>query len=249
MSSVSEFQQNSLKPSLKFADGNTKLKNNPHRVWVFDLPAGHSCPGAAACQAFADRETGRILDGAKQQFRCYAASQEAAFSNVRQKRWEHFSALRKLNRAGMAELILRDMPEKALHVRVHSSGDFFSQAYFDAWMDVARARPAVLFYAYTKSLKFVRDTKDGVPENFKLVASLGGKFDYLIDKLGLPRVFVVAHPEVAEDLGLEIDHDDTHAMRADGDFALLIHGAQASGSEMSLAQKRLRDEGIKYGYK
>jgi hypothetical protein len=35
-------------------------------------------------------------------------------------------------------------------VRIHDSGDFFSDEYTQAWLRVMRARPTVLFYAYTK---------------------------------------------------------------------------------------------------
>jgi hypothetical protein len=35
-------------------------------------------------------------------------------------------------------------------VRIHDSGDFFSDAYLQAWLRICRARPWVNFYAYTK---------------------------------------------------------------------------------------------------
>ncbi|HQR46473.1 MAG TPA: hypothetical protein PK598_10730 [Thermoanaerobaculia bacterium] len=37
------------------------------------------------------------------------------------------------------------------HFRLHDSGDFFSPAYVDAWLDVARALPEVSFWAPTRS--------------------------------------------------------------------------------------------------
>ena len=37
-------------------------------------------------------------------------------------------------------------------VRLHDSGDFYSQEYLDAWKAVAKALPDMVFYAYTKSL-------------------------------------------------------------------------------------------------
>lgn len=35
--------------------------------------------------------------------------------------------------------------------RIHESGDFFSEEYIDAWIRIAKARPLVRFYSYTRS--------------------------------------------------------------------------------------------------
>lgn len=68
-------------------------------------------------------------------------------------------------------------------VRVHDSGDFFSDEYTDAWLDIARAVPDVLFYAYTKEVSRFRRMVDGVaPDNFRWLYSMGGRQDSLVDK-------------------------------------------------------------------
>jgi hypothetical protein len=54
----------------------------------------------------------------------------------------------------MGKLISESLPPEATIVRIHVSGDFYSEAYFLAWIDVAKQRPDVKFYAYTKSLHF-----------------------------------------------------------------------------------------------
>ena len=57
---------------------------------------------------------------------------------------------------------------------------------------------------------------------------------------------VVFSEAEAEKLGLEIDHDDSHAARPslrDQDFALLIHGTQPAGSEAAKALKELKGKG------
>ena len=36
-------------------------------------------------------------------------------------------------------------------VRIHASGDFFSNAYVDAWKDIANSCPTVIFWTYTKN--------------------------------------------------------------------------------------------------
>jgi hypothetical protein len=65
----------------------------------------------------------------------------------------------------MTDLILQSLPPGAPVVRVHTGGDFFSQRYFDAWLEVSRQRPQTTFYFYTKSLRYwvarLADVGDG----------------------------------------------------------------------------------------
>jgi hypothetical protein len=65
----------------------------------------------------------------------------------------------------MAALILNSLPTDARLVRLHVSGDFFSDNYFLAWMDVAEVRPEILFYTYTKSLPIWLRNRSTVPAN------------------------------------------------------------------------------------
>jgi hypothetical protein len=155
----------------------------------------------------------------------------------------------------MATLLLTSLSPYAGVVRVHVAGDFFSQAYLDAWLAVARARPRTRFYAYTKALPFWLRRRDelgtgrepGELANFVLTASVGGTHDHLIAGHGLRSARVVFSEDEAADLGLPVDHDDTHAMTHGGDFALLVHGAQPAGSEAAKALSRLWHAG-EYGY-
>ena len=69
-------------------------------------------------------------------------------------------------------------------VRVHDSGDFFSDAYLEAWVHIARCVPDVVFYAYTKEVtrfRRVLPEPDLAPTNFLWVYSLGGLEDDLLD--------------------------------------------------------------------
>ena len=69
------------------------------------------------------------------------------------------------------------------HVRIHDSGDFFSDAYLQAWLRVMRLSPWATFYAYTKEVsRFKRLVEPSPPPNFLWIYSLGGKEDLLIDK-------------------------------------------------------------------
>lgn len=228
---------------LSFGVGNAKLGKNIH---TFSLPAGHTCPGAFACMAKADRKTGKITDGPDQQFRCFAASAEAIYPSTRNSRWRNLELLRKARtRGAMAELINASLPENATIVRVHVSGDFYNEEYFMAWMAVGHARPHVKFYAYTKSLPLWKKLIEWVPDNFVLTASLGGKFDNYA--VGLKTARVVFSEEEAAALAIEIDHDDTHAYEGKDDFALLLHGSQPKGSKASAHLQKLRAAG-KGGY-
>lgn len=247
---------NKLKPSaiagvktLKFGVTNAKLRE--FNTATFALPAGYTCPGACECLSWFDRDINKLQDGDDAKFRCYAASQEAAFPSVR-KSVDHNLALLKEAKTveAMAELIDQSMPSKYYHrIRIHSDGDFYDQNYFLAWAEVARRNPTRTFYAYTKSLPIWIKFRSLVPENMILTASRGGKWDHLIKPNKLRESVVVFHPEEAAELGLEIDHDDSHARNPEGgDFALLLHGGQQPDSEGSAAIKRMKKEGVKFSY-
>ncbi len=77
---------------------------------------------------------------------------------------------------------------------------------------------------------------------------MGGKLDHLIHEHNLKYVKVVASPEEAQALGLELDHDDSHAYGGDKSFGLLIHGTQKAGSAMGKAKEALRKRDI-IGYR
>lgn len=71
------------------------------------------------------------------------------------------------------------------YVRIHDSGDFFSDAYLEAWIYIAQTIPDVTFYCYTKEVsrfKRIVESKSPAVENFRYLYSLGGLEDYLIDK-------------------------------------------------------------------
>lgn len=235
---------------LRFGHGNAKLDPN---ITTFSLPAGYTCPGARECLSRADRNTGRIRDGRHTLVRCYASSMEARRPSVRAARWHNLELLKACKSPGeMARLILASLSPYAGFVRVHDAGDFYSADYFDAWLEVARQRPRSTFYAYTKSLPFwVRrlslvgtGREPGELPNFVLTASVGGTHDHLIDEHGLRSARVVFSPLEADALGLDVDHDDSHAMNHGPDFALLLHGSQPKGSAAASAASELRRSGF-----
>jgi len=213
---------------LVFSFENAKIKD----AYTFSLPSGWTCPGATMCLAKVGRESGKLTDGPNATVRCFSASQEAVYPTVRMIRWHNFDRLKQAGgSAGLAGLILESLPADAKRIRVHVSGDFFNQAYFNAWMIVAEAKPDVTFYAYTKSVPFWVNRLGNIPVNFKLNASVGSRWDSLAEDAELKSAKIVFSEIEAEALGLEIDEDDSHAWAQDESFALLVHGTQAPGSE------------------
>jgi hypothetical protein len=227
-------------PPLKFSKGNAKLGKH---IFTFSLPSGFTCPNALECLSKANRETGKITDGKATHFRCFSASQEALYQSVRKQRWHNLVALKGKPVSEMYGLISLSIPSKANMVRIHVGGDFFSQAYFDAWLAVAEEMPHVTFYAYTKSLPYWVARLGSIPSNLILTASRGGRKDSLIEEYGLREARVVFSVEEAESLGLPIDHDDSHAYQAGPSFALLIHGTQPKGSKAASAKNALKGLG------
>jgi len=129
-------------------------------------------------------------------------------------------------------------------IRIHVSGDFFNQNYFDAWIEVAKRYPTRLFYAYTKALPFWVKRIHNIPQNLVLTASYGGTHDFLIKKHNLRSATVVESVEEAKKLRLKIDHDDSLAMEKGKSFALLVHGSQPAGTTWAKAWHRLKKLGM-----
>ena len=252
---------------LKFSNANAKteaLKKVPElaeylkdkrKIYSLDLLSGYSCPYAKACLSKAVVQSDgrrKIKDGKDNKFRCFSASQEVQYTNVYNLRKHNFDMLRQAE--NMDLLLMDSLPKNAGIVRIHVAGDFFNSEYMWAWWLTASENPNVLFYAYTKSLRYWYDVVLQMPilDNFILTASYGGSNDHLIDMTDglngekLRSAKVVFSEAEAEKLGLEIDHDDSHAARPslrDQDFALLIHGTQPKGTEAATALKALKGKG------
>jgi len=218
---------------LHLSNGNGKLSKD---TLIFNLPAGKTCPGAMFCKSFAvvdDNGKRSIVDGKYTEFRCFAASSEVQYDAVFNNRAENLQLIvDTLQNETAADLIHNSIQESRTKrtklVRIHESGDFFSGAYLDAWIEVAHRNPDLKFYCYSKSLQLFLHFN--LPANFYLTASYGGKFDYLIDEGYFPRYSKVClNDEDAASLGLEVDHDDSHCF-GDKPFALLVHGTQPKGS-------------------
>ena len=140
------------------SNSNSKLKADD--ILGFGLPPVKTCPGADACLKF--------CYGCKGMYKIFGKSISRA-QNIR------LEATR--NALTFIQTIssqLQSMRKKPTAVRIHDTGDFYSQEYLNAWVVIARWNPNVLFYAYTKSLHL--DFSDR-PANLKIIGSVGGKWD------------------------------------------------------------------------
>jgi hypothetical protein len=194
---------------LKLSSGNTKLNKTSakagYRVVGFGLPAVDTCPGASACKGicFATQGTYRFRAVRAVRAENLAASQGDTFVN------DMIAAIRRRRSRNV--------------VRVHDSGDFYSQSYLDSWFAIARALPGKIFYAYTKSLHL---DFTGKPDNFQVVQSLGGKYDHMVDR-SRPhaRIFATHAARIAAGY-VDGNETDIPAIEGETRIGLVYHGGR-----------------------
>ena len=145
----------------------TSLKNNT-KIFNFSIPAYKTksgkitCPFADACVKYCYAQKGNYTR--------YPIVQE-----VQEKKYE-ISKQTNFNSLMNAEI----KKKKANYIRIHDSGDFYSVKYLLKWVDIANDNKDVIFYAYTKSIKFFKGCIN-IPENMKIIFSEGSKTDDLIN--------------------------------------------------------------------
>ena len=231
-----------MQEKLTLGLGNAKLSKT---IATFSIPAGHTCPFAKECMSKANEITGKVIDGKHCKYRCFAASEERLFPNVRKARWRNYRLLTSCKSiAEMGDLIQKSLPKDISIVRIHASGDFYSERYFLAWLNVAYNNPKIKFYGYTKGTPFMVKYKKVIPLNFHLTASKGGTCDSLIPKNKLKFAEVVFSVKEASDKNLELDHDDGLAIYGTKSFALLLHGNQPAQTPAAKALQVLKSQGI-----
>jgi hypothetical protein len=155
-------------------NGNSDLRRD--RIWTWTLPAWvvtlpdgtkfNTCPSAGECAPM-----------------CYARKGTYRFGNVLKAHMRNLA------------LVLDSLPEwetamskeldhakfRGAHVRIHDSGDFFSDTYLSAWLRVIGGHPDTTFYCYTKEVeRFRRLVEPAGLANFRHVYSYGGRQDSAI---------------------------------------------------------------------
>jgi Gene product 88 len=236
---------------LKFSPANAKLtkleKKTGKRVYSLSLSSGITCPFASKCLSTAIQlPNGKftVKDGENTEFRCYSASQEALYPTLfRLTRHNHATMELARSKGGaseVAKLIINSLPKNAGIIRINESGDLYNPAILTAWVIVARLRPHIQFYGYTKSIPYLKQQIHTFPKNLKFTASYGGKCDDLIKVYNLPNVVVVNSTYEARKLKRVIDHDDSHAYMGAKQYALLVHNTQPKGSKAAIAWQRIK---------
>lgn len=105
--------------------------NDKTSCFSFDLPAQVTCPGATdLCKS-----------------KCYAFKLASAYPNVGRK---YARNLEFANEGAFVYYMIGSIPRKC-EFRIHVSGDFSSVEYIEKWIAIAKARPDVTFYTYTRS--------------------------------------------------------------------------------------------------
>lgn len=150
---------------------NSKIKKTSKllnvRLFNFGIPAYKSasgkltCPMADSCIKF-----------------CYAKKGAYIWGNVKpafEKRYE-LSKTDQFVEAMNAE-IKKKRPD---YVRVHDSGDYYSKAYLQKWIEIAIHNPSVRFYSYTNMVDMILNTS--LPDNYDIIFSDSGKQKHLINE-------------------------------------------------------------------
>jgi hypothetical protein len=193
----------------------------------------------------------KVTKGKDAEFDCYAANQEMQYDAIRANRWHNFDLLKEAGDAnGQADLIVKslnfffDSEGKKEAVRIHESGDFYNGEYLKAWILVAKRMPNVNFYAYTKSVPYIKQLEKELADipNLSITLSKGGKRDSELGDVDIKESHVFNTPEEVLEAGLIVDLDDSLSREKggkDSNFALLVHGTQAKGK---MGQNKIRNE-------
>lgn len=207
---------------LKWTLGNSKLKKTSkktkYKVAGWGIPADHdflhneekmnTCPSALACKAV-----------------CYAKQGMYVMNNVKKARKKNLTdSLKSSFRANLIKDVGILVKKGYNTIRIHDSGDFYRQEYLEDWYAAAKEYPDVIFYSYTKQIKL--DLWTNKPDNFRIVQSVGGKHDKLID-IKLPHARIFSSKKAAKDAGyVDGGNTDKKAIEGEVNLALIYHGTK-----------------------
>ncbi len=213
---------------LNWLSQNAKMRRSegPYMIFNWGIPAFRSETGLKTCP-----NAGLCAVG------CYARSGAYLFSNVAKKFEERLVLAQS---PGFVDELIGEILEanikaarkgKKCLIRIHDSGDFFSDEYTYKWFKIAQKLPDVSFYAYTKQVQYFKDLfklygEDLVkPKNLTLIYSYGGKQDDLIDpeRDRHSRVFE-NEADLIEAGYADASHNDLVALDENIKIGLIYHG-------------------------
>jgi hypothetical protein len=228
---------------LKISDGNSKLRKTSgkvkahlaehgslagftprpkaYRVVSFNLPAGGyevdnksyiTCPGADACLAL-----------------CYARQGTFLFKGSKRVRIDNHQLLLTTHAThglqGVIDILdeaVKKVTKTVAVIRLHDSGDFFKKWYVEAWVEVIKRHPNILFYAYTKSFPMFKGID--LPSNFRVTYSFGGKWDKKIDGPN-SRIFPTLDDRIKAGY-VDGNDSDMPAILGEHNIGLVYHGVK-----------------------
>lgn len=138
---------NSWKEGQFITFGNKKMT-----IPIFSIPAVKTCPGSTAlCRRY-----------------CYAKKAEELFPNVVTKRARNLQLAKSPE---FVESLIKELGTAPLipYVRIHESGDFYSQEYLEKWYEICGRMKNKTFLAFTKAFDLDFSNK---PRNLKLYYSV-----------------------------------------------------------------------------
>lgn len=125
-------------------------------------------------------------------------------------------------------------------VRWHDTGDFISPKYLQIAIEIAKATPNVMHYAYTKEVSAVKKLTD-IPQNFEFKFSFGGVEDEKISDTD-PRAYV-APQEIFADLHPKMPTDaDKKEWKKGGKWEFSEEGWDTIKNELSRKYNIPRDK-------
>lgn len=206
--------------AITLSTGNSKLVKTSgegeYKILSFGIPADYdvilmgarinTCPGAQACRGV-----------------CYAKQGRYMMPNVRNAKLNNLRASVLPN---FVDNMVAAISERRSYntVRIHDAGDFYSQEYYNRWCDIARRLPKIIFYAYTKTVTL--DLYSNKPENFRLIQSLGGKHDSLVD-MSRPHSRIFSNDDARVAAGyVDGNVNDLPAIEGATRIGLVYHGVK-----------------------
>jgi hypothetical protein len=183
---------------LTLSQGNTKLVGTDKEAFlIWNLPAISTCPfSTSSCRK-----------------NCYAMKAQRMYANTRESREESF--IESIGSSFVPDMIntinhyltkggKKGAKGKKVYFRIHESGDFYNQEYFNKWVVIANNFPEITFLAYTKSVKYVKETKYNIPPNFTIRYSIweDTKLEerYIAECLNLPTFTAIDKADFANQI-------------------------------------------------
>lgn len=199
------------------AQGDTVLFN-------FGIPAFKSQDGTVTCPNAKNCVSG-----------CYARSGAYRFSQVKTAYERRLSFVRsplfclETVRQIKTQWAKAKKKDKKILIRIHDSGDFFSEQYTRDWLRIIRSfrtTQDVTFYAYTKQVALFKLIQDDVPNNLMIIYSYGGHQDHLIDPERDRHAKVFENETDVPASYIDASHDDKLALTQNKKIALVYHGTK-----------------------